>query len=248
MICKKLYLITFIYTLGAWSSKHSQFSSGRILERGKLKSNSKVYKYGCISGLTEGLYVDDCTSVRTNKLEERGLGVDVTLYNQLQIGKLSEPFAKQGDSGSLVFAIDGDESCAVGIFEGRMKPYYMATPIEDAVNVISKSLSQHKAKQQNFEDDMDFESYGNLQAIQLPFVPKMSKNQISVEELDQKTSGIQTNIIHHAEHNFDSVKEELTAMKVHIDQSNAEMKRYLDEQFKSIRGMLSGRPEHVGDP
>ncbi|XP_060598103.1 uncharacterized protein LOC132751908 [Ruditapes philippinarum] len=140
------------------------FSSGRILEKTQLENAMFfLYKFGCSSGLTEGRYVDHCTSVRTNKLEERGKGVDITLFNQTQIENSlnSKPFATQGDSGSLVFAFHGRDTRAVSIFEGKMDHYYMATPIEDAVSVISKCLSQFKGQQRSSGEEMEVEMNHN---------------------------------------------------------------------------------------
>jgi hypothetical protein len=207
-----------------------------------------LYKFGCSSGLTEGRYVDQCTSVRTNKLEERGKGVDITLFNQIQIENSlhSKPFATQGDSGSLVFAFDRGDTRAVGIFEGKMDHYYFATPIEDAYSVISKGLSQFKSQQRPSGEEMEVEmNHGQLTMIQMPFVPQCDPesyvDQSAVDKLEQKTCDLEKNIVHHVEHSLDTVKEEITSLKVNIEQSNTQMREYFDEKFKTLENLLSNR-------
>lgn len=238
---------------GVGTSNHfNLISSGIVFEASKLSFGTDLYKIGSITGLTKGQFVDDCATVRTNKLEERGLGVDVTLHKQIKIRNIPSemPFAELGDSGAPVFAIDNEETYSIGVFEGEMNHYFFASPIEDAIKIISKSLSYHKAQERQSENVMDFERYGTAGIIQVPFTlsgdPVNSRN-----GPEMQTPNIEANIIHHAEHTFSTVKEELTAIKVYVQQSNEKILERLDNidrnvnsKFEALTNLLQNRTDN----
>ncbi|XP_053388480.1 uncharacterized protein LOC128551609 [Mercenaria mercenaria] len=217
------------------------YSSGKYVGMKKLTHTTDVYKYGCTSGLTKGRCFVHGSSVRTNKLQERGYGIDITLYNQIEIASITpkQPFAVQGDSGAVVLVRDGNDLAAVGLFEGRMEHYFVVTPIEDIVRELSENLSRYKGVRS--EEEMEFEEYSRFKAIKLYFVPQNPESTVNEtvrDEVSRQTSSMQTNIIHHAEHSLGTVKEELTAMKADIANSNAEMMRYLKAQFKEMKDLI----------
>ena len=66
-----------------------------------------------------------------------------------------------------------------------------------------------------------------------------------------RTPNIEANIIHHAEHTFGTVKEELTAIKVYVQQSNAMILERLDNidrnvnsKFEALTKLLQNRTDH----
>ncbi|XP_060554834.1 uncharacterized protein LOC132715783 isoform X3 [Ruditapes philippinarum] len=205
---------------GSFPGSGFHFSSGEILKREKLMPTSRVFKFGCISGLTEGRYVDDCTAVRTTA---RGNAVSVTLNNQIKIVSLdsSKPFGEQGDSGSLVFAVDNGECRAVGIFEGQLDQHnFMVTPIEDAINFVGNRLSYHRNEICQSTDRLQFN------VVQLPF----ERHPVLWNQTCNTASMLTDNV----EHSLDTVKSELR-------DTRDSFKRYFDNRFDTLERLIINR-------
>ncbi|XP_060554495.1 uncharacterized protein LOC132715507 isoform X2 [Ruditapes philippinarum] len=204
---------------GSFPESGFHFSSGEILQQEKLMPTSRVFKFGCISGLTEGRYVDDCTTVRTNA---NGNSVSVTLNNQIKIVSLdsSRPFGVQGDSGSLVFAVENGECRAVGIFEGQLDQHnFMVTPIEDAINFVGNRLSYHRNELCQSADRLQFK------AVQLPF------ERHPVLGVGNQTCNTATMLSYNVEHSMDTVKSELKNTREFF-------KQYFDDRFDKLEKLV----------
>ncbi|XP_060579747.1 uncharacterized protein LOC132736605 [Ruditapes philippinarum] len=112
------------------------FNSGEVCEISAVDKWTAVFKFGMSSGITRGgfnLY----GGVVRESLKGHLNSFEYYLKNQIMILQLGDtPFAKNGDSGALVFIKGTPDFAAIGIVEGGMGCYVFVTPICDILTAV----------------------------------------------------------------------------------------------------------------
>ncbi|XP_053373205.1 uncharacterized protein LOC123532812 [Mercenaria mercenaria] len=107
------------------------FHSGKISP--SVKRMALVVKHGSTSGITKGSFRLRGGAIRTNTAQNWGF----MLFNQYEIESFSDTqFAQAGDSGAMVFTIEGNELLGIGIVEAGMGNICLVTPIYDVLNAL----------------------------------------------------------------------------------------------------------------
>jgi hypothetical protein len=204
----------------------------------KQLNGQDVYKYGSKTGLTKGKVRFNGGSVRTGVLKDQFLGKCLTLYEQIEIESADGgPFGEPGDSGALVFTKSGDRLFVIGIVEGGIGNTCMVTPIRDIIDVLSEFISFYR--DQPTDTCMDFEEQTSNITLKLYHVRSNNTlqstgiNRRISAEIRRHTAEVQAN----TEHKFESVKSELTAIKVHFDTKIDKIENSNREIIESLKAL-----------
>ena len=132
------------------------FDSGDIIESWKdIPNTCKVVKYGATTELTIGELNPIC--IATRGFPSKYPNTHRTpLYKQIEVQPVNDqPFAKPGDSGALVFAVDEDQPRvrALGMLVGGMHDSVSITPIWAVLGLLQEQ------KFLNYSSSRDFMRY-----------------------------------------------------------------------------------------
>ncbi|KAH8817388.1 hypothetical protein F5884DRAFT_779212 [Xylogone sp. PMI_703] len=100
--------------------------------------NHRVYKMGAATGLTQGTLVNvtnDVASSGNDREKEKDLYYGVVAWDSPET-----PFAEGGDSGSLVYLVEGGNVIPLGIHKGSLEGFSYFLLINHAVGVIGEVL------------------------------------------------------------------------------------------------------------
>ncbi|XP_053373189.1 uncharacterized protein LOC123532803 [Mercenaria mercenaria] len=202
------------------------FHSGKISQ--SPKRMVLVVKHGSASGITKGSFRLRGSTIRTNTAQNWGF----MLFNQYEIESVGDTmFAKPGDSGAMVFAIEGNELLGIGMVEAGMGNICLVTPIYDVFSALNipRPFKMKQFMQGNTNTDIPV-SCDKTSATENRITQSERTNDLK-ERLDYMDQALSQEFARQA----NEMKEEL---HLKVDQQLLDLKTEINEKIESDRTKL----------
>lgn len=160
------------------------YTSGAVCSDVSSVRDNRIVKYGSKSLLRRGVFGFEGLNF-AYKAVKYFEDSNFVIKNQIQIYDIANcgPFSEEGDSGSLVFAVSGNELLAVGLLIGGGGGFTLMTPIHEILQYLGCTM-------QIFQVNNPVSCYNIYTNKQFPKQPQFQKKSLQVAE-DRKRRLIQ---------------------------------------------------------
>ena len=191
--------------------------------------------------MTQGVCRFNGASVRTKTLKKNVLGCELVLHDQIEIQQMEHsPFAKNGDSGALVFTDDEVHGLsALGLVEGSMKDkdteVHMITPI----NYVLHEIFIHKNRKCRLKMFPQLNPQNTDSRINAGHSDTASPLSVNVQHVQDKLDILEQDLTKHKieitnelQKQHDEYKKTSQEIKNQQELQKEELKRQIEEELK----------------